>query len=76
LTDGRAWFSMSRMKERHITAIMSRLASSLGGAGAAAKSLGVSATYFSEVVRGVKPPAGKLLQALGLERVISYRRRK
>jgi hypothetical protein len=39
-----------------------------------AKAHGMSAVYVSDVLAGRREPAGKLLEALGVERVISYRR--
>lgn len=38
--------------------------------------LGVSATYLGEVLRGIKEPGPKILAAMGLERVVTYQRKK
>lgn len=40
---------------------------------ALAKELGVSLPYLNDVLHGRRELAGKVLDALGLERVISYR---
>lgn len=39
----------------------------------AADALGVSEAYLSDIVRGHKAPGPKILNALGLERVVTYR---
>ena len=41
---------------------------------AAARELGVSLSYFNAALHGDCEPAGKLLDALGFERVVMYRR--
>lgn len=43
-----------------------------GGQRALARMLGVSSTYLNDVIVGRKEPAGKLLDALGLQRVVRY----
>jgi len=45
-----------------------------GGQAAWARSHEMSAVYVSDVLAGRRAPAGKILAALGLEQVISYRR--
>ena len=40
-----------------------------------ARSLGVSDSFLSEVLRGRRPPTGPILDALGLVRVVTYRRK-
>ena len=62
------------MNASHIVAILRRLEKEAGSQTAAASRLRISNTYFNEVVRGKKEPAAKLLAALGLERVVLYRR--
>lgn len=37
---------------------------------------GMSGVYVSDVLAGRKEPAGKMLTALGLERVVTYRKVK
>lgn len=39
----------------------------------AAESLGVSSQYFNDILTGKREPGGKLLTAMGLERVVTYR---
>jgi transcriptional regulator with XRE-family HTH domain len=41
---------------------------------AAAEALGVSPQYLGDVLRGRTEPAGKMLAALGIERVVTYRK--
>lgn len=36
---------------------------------------GLSASYVNEVISGARKPGEKILSALGLEKVITYRRR-
>lgn len=48
----------------------------VGGQGAWARERGVSATYVSDVIQGRKEPGDKVLAALGLERVVTYRWRR
>ena len=42
---------------------------------ALADELGVSPAYLSDVLRGAKEPGKKILEPLGLYRVVTYRRR-
>lgn len=44
-----------------------------GSAAAWAARLGISSAYVSDVRRGVRQPGPSVLQALGLQRVVSYR---
>lgn len=39
----------------------------------AADSFGISAQYLNDVLTGKREPGGKLLTAMGLERVVTYR---
>lgn len=41
-----------------------------------AEDIGVSASYLSEVIRGSRDPGPKILDALGLEKVVTYRRKR
>lgn len=43
---------------------------------AVADQLGFSQQYLSDVLHGRKEPGAKILDALGLERVITYRRKR
>ncbi len=51
-------------------------ARSAGNAAGLARSFNVSPTYISDVCSGRREPGEKILQALGLERVVTYRRKK
>jgi transcriptional regulator with XRE-family HTH domain len=42
----------------------------------AAADLGVSSQYLSDVLHGRREPGPKILNALGLERVVTYRKKK
>jgi len=50
-----------------------RKASEVGGQKILARKLGVSETYLSDVINGRRDPADRLLSALGMERVVTYR---
>lgn len=59
-------------------AVRSMLAAAIGAAGsqkAFAQQHGLSGAYLSEVVRGTRDPGPAVLGALGMEKVIGYRRR-
>lgn len=47
-----------------------------GGQGQWANQNRLSAAYVSDVLNGRREPAGKLLDALGLERVVTFRKMK
>ena len=47
-----------------------------GGKAALAKELGISRQYLNDVLSGYREPGKKVLDALGLERVVTYARRK
>lgn len=58
------------------TAVLGRLRAAIATVGTAAefcRKHSVSEAYVSEVLSGSKPPADKILAALGLERVVTYR---
>ena len=48
----------------------------IGSQAALAKQLGVSAVYLSDVIRGKREPAETICAALGIERVVTYRKMK
>lgn len=55
---------------------LARLETAIAEAGSArawATRVGVSDVYVSDVRRGIRPPGPSVLQALGLQRVVSYR---
>lgn len=41
-----------------------------------AKRIGVSAPYLNDILRGKREPAATICDALGIERVVSYRKVK
>jgi hypothetical protein len=56
--------------------VVERLRAQIEAAGSArkmGKQHGISAQYLSDVLTGKREPAGKILAALGVERVVSYR---
>ena len=53
-----------------------RRARRAGSQAKAAKALGVTPAAFSQALRGGREPGPALLRALGLKRVIGYRRRR
>lgn len=46
-----------------------------GSQAALAKAIGVSGAFISVIARGEKPPCGKVLDFLGIERVTMFRRK-
>lgn len=59
-----------------ILATLRRQVDSAGSQKALAARLGVSPQYLNDVLLGRKEPGEGILEPLGLERVVSYRRRK
>ena len=51
---------------------LDRMIQQAGGQRALARRLGLSPSYLNDVMRGKREPAGKLLSALGLQRVVRY----
>jgi transcriptional regulator with XRE-family HTH domain len=49
------------------------LVAQAGGQSALAARIGCSPSYISNTLRGAAPPGQKLLDGLGMERVVSYR---
>lgn len=64
------------MKTVTIPQKLSEWAERLGSQRALAKELGVGEPYLSDVIHGRRDPGPKILKALGLERVVSYRATK
>ena len=58
--------------------VIARLRSRIGGKTQReyAKDIGVSDSFLSDVLKRSRPPSGKILRALGLERVVTYARSK
>jgi transcriptional regulator with XRE-family HTH domain len=57
-----------------IKILKARIAKQSGSA--VAKELGVSPAYLSDVMRGKREPGPKILEPLGLVRVVTYRRKQ
>ena len=56
--------------------VLDRIAARIRVAGsqkAAAAALGISAQYLTDILNGRREPGPKMLKALGLERISSYR---
>ncbi len=62
------------MNKGDFTATLARYIQKAGSQTVAAKRLGVSGAYLSDVKNGRREPGEKLLTALGLRRVINYER--
>lgn len=41
-----------------------------------ARKNGLSPSYINEIIKGTREPGDKVLKVLGLERVVTYRRKK
>ena len=54
--------------------LMRREIAKKGTIGAWAREANINAAYVSDVLRGHREPAHKILAALGIERVVTYRR--
>lgn len=63
------------MTEAKVRGILALEIAKAGTALAFANKHGIAPSYVSETLRGRKEPAKKVLDALGLERVVSYRRK-
>lgn len=57
-------------------AILARTVAKYGTQAAAADALGVSPAYLSDLMQGKREPGPKVLHALGLEKVTTYRKAK
>ena len=60
---------MTDLAQRRLAAVIRQA----GSQRAAARSLGVSAAYLNDVLRGRRAVSARLARALGLERVTVYR---
>ena len=67
---------MSNMTREQLLARLRRECEQVGSQASWAKANGMSAVYVSDVLAGKREPAGKLLEALGVERVIAYRSKR
>jgi DNA-binding transcriptional regulator YdaS (Cro superfamily) len=59
-----------------VVAMLRRECRKAGSQAAWAQAHGLSAVYVSDVCSGRRAPAAAILTALGLERVVTYRRKK
>src|SRR5436305_12001664 len=66
----------SHMNANHIRKLLRDACTAHGGESGFARHIGVSAQLINAVLRGAREPRGKVLDALGLEAVITYRRKK
>lgn len=64
------------MTESQIRRLLERAIAKERSAQALAHKLGISPQFLSDVRRGLRAPSDKILAPLGLERVITYRKRK
>lgn len=62
------------MNEDDVRALLRRMCDSAGSQKAFAESAGMTQSYVGDVLASRRGPGEKLLAALGLERVVSYRR--
>jgi hypothetical protein len=59
----------------HVLALLRRRCDEAGGQKAWAKANGVSAAYVCDVLNGRREPGDGILRPLGLEKVVTYRRK-
>jgi hypothetical protein len=64
-----------RMTKEQVVALLESECVKAGSQAAWARKYQVSPAYLSDVLAGRREPGGKLLDALGLERLVSYERR-
>lgn len=62
------------MDEDGVRALLSTRCKEAGGVAPWADGHGVSSTYARDVIAGRRPPGEAILRALGLERVVTYRK--
>lgn len=60
----------------YVRCTLERMAKQDGSQKALAGALGVSESYLSDVILGRREPGDKLLDAMGLERVVTYRNKE
>lgn len=63
------------MTKNELIQYLQRMADEAGSQKDLASRLGVSAAYLGDVLHGRREPGDKILLALGLERVVTYRER-
>ena len=66
---------MKTITEADVVAIFRRLVEREGGQNAAARRLGISASYMSDILNGRRAPSAHLLNVFGIERRTVYVKR-
>lgn len=61
------------MTTHDVREIIKDLCAAAGGQHAWAKAMGISQAYVNQVIQGNREPGPAILDAVGLERVVSYR---
>jgi len=64
------------MDRENVLALLRQKCDEAGGQKAWAAVHGVSQVYVSDVLAGRREPAGKIIAALGLERVVTFRKQR
>jgi len=64
------------MTDDKLIDLLRREIAAAGGQSAFARKAGISPQYISEVLRWNKPIGPRLLDALGIEKIITYRRKR
>lgn len=64
------------MTEQDVIRLLVQACAKAGGQAPWAKQAGVSQAYINDVVNGRRLPGPSVLNALGLERVVTYRRKE
>lgn len=64
------------MDVQAVIAVIRRTAKEAGTQTVLAERLGISSAYLSDVLNGRKDPGESILAPLGLERVVTYRRKR
>jgi transcriptional regulator with XRE-family HTH domain len=63
------------MTKPELLDLIRRLADEAGGQSHLAEKLGVSRMYITDVLKGRREPAEKILSAMGYEREVTYRKK-
>lgn len=62
------------MTEPQFLALIRRECDKAGSQSAWAAAHGITGAYLTDILRGRRAPAAKLLKAMGYERIVSYRK--
>ncbi len=62
----------AHLSTEEVIALLRRKCDAAGGQTAFAKLHGISAPYISDVLNGRRDPGDKVLEAIGLERAVTY----